>query len=46
MDRKNMREICWTFYTTCAAQMKAQYGVTIKEVKLPDGFDLIETDYK
>ncbi len=47
MDRKEMRRTTWSFYNNSGAQMSAKYGtVAIPEVELPEGFDLIETDYK
>ncbi|MCM1356065.1 MAG: GLPGLI family protein [Staphylococcus sp.] len=47
MDRKEMRRMTWTFYNHSGAQMAAQLGVSgVPEISLPEGFDLIETDYK
>lgn len=46
-DRKDMRRITWDFYNHSSAQMSAAYGTPLTpEVELPEGFDLIETDYK
>ncbi len=42
-----MRQTTWTFYKNSSAQMSAEFGTsTMPEVELPEGFDLIETDYK
>lgn len=47
MDRKEMLRTTWTFYNNSSAQMSAQFGTAaMPEVILPEGFDLIETDYK
>lgn len=46
-ERKEMRRTTWAFYHNSSAQMSAAYGSTVMpEVELPEGFDLIETDYK
>lgn len=44
--RKEMLALQWHFYNTSAAQMNAQYGISMPDDPLPDRFDLIETDYK
>ncbi len=47
MNRKEMRQTIWNFYKSSNAQMSAAYGITnLPDYDLPDGFDLIETDYK
>ena len=47
MSRKEMRQTTWTFYKNSSAQMSAEFGTSaMPEVELPEGFDLIETDYK
>ncbi|WP_347294188.1 GLPGLI family protein [uncultured Duncaniella sp.] len=47
MDRKEMRRTTWAFYKNSSAQMSAEFGTSaMPEVELPEGFDLIETDYK
>lgn len=46
-DRKEMRRMTWQFYHNSSSQMAAEYGITgMKDEELPEGFDLIETDYK
>ncbi len=46
MNRKEMRRTAWSFYNNSSAQMSAEYGITsMPDDALPDGFDLIETDY-
>ena len=40
-----MLTLQWHFYNTSSAQMNAQYGISMPNSPLPDGFDLIETDY-
>lgn len=44
--RKDMLSLQWTFYNNSGAQMNAAYGTSWHDVPLPEGFDLIETDYK
>lgn len=47
MDRKEMRRTTWNFYNNSSAQMSAEFGTAaMSEATLPEGFDLIETDYK
>lgn len=46
VKRKDMLELQWTFYNNSGAQMNAEFGTSMQEVQLPEGFDLIETDYK
>lgn len=45
-DRKQMLLTTWDFYNNSAAQMNAQFGISMTDDPLPEGFDLIETDYK
>lgn len=45
--RKELRKITWSFYNHSSAQMAAAFGTSaMPETVLPEGFDLIETDYK
>lgn len=44
--REDMLNLQWTFYNHSAAQMNAEYGTSMQEIPLPEGFDLIETDYR
>lgn len=44
--RKDMLSLQWSFYNNSSAQMNAAYGTSMQEDPLPEGFDLIETDYK
>lgn len=46
VNRKDMLNLQWTFYNNSGAQMNAEFGVYMKDEPLPEGFDLIETDYK
>lgn len=46
VNRKEMLELQWTFYNNSAAQMNAMFGISMTDNPLPEGFDLIETDYK
>lgn len=46
IKRKDMLKLQWTFYNNSGAQMNAGFGTSMHEVQLPEGFDLIETDYK
>ena len=46
VKRKDMLELQWTFYNNSGAQMNAEFGTSMQEIQLPEGFDLIETDYK
>lgn len=46
MKRKDMLKLQWIFYNNSGAQMNAEYGLSLRDAPLPDGFDLIETDYK
>lgn len=46
VNRKDMLNLEWTFYNNSGAQMNAEFGISIKDEPLPEGFDLIETDYK
>ena len=47
MDRRKMRQTTWKLYNNSGALMSAEFGTTtIPEIELPEGFDLIETDYK
>ena len=46
VKRKEMLHLQWTFYNNSSAQMNAEFGTSMPEYLLPDGFDLIETDYK
>ena len=44
--RKDMLKLQWYFYNNSASQMNAEYGISMSDDPLPDGFDLIESDYK
>lgn len=46
MKRKDMLNLQWKFYNNSGAQMNAEFGVSMPEIALPKGFDLIETDYR
>ena len=46
VKRKDMLKLQWTFYNNSGAQMNAEFGTSMQEIQLPEGFDLIETDYK
>lgn len=46
VKRKDMLNLQWTFYNHSGAQMNAEFGISMKDEPLPEGFDLIETDYK
>ena len=46
MKRKDMLSLQWKFYNNSGAQMQAEFGITAHDDPLPEGFDLIETDYR
>lgn len=46
VSRKDMLKLQWTFYNSSGTQMNAQFGISMPDHQLPEGFDLIETDYK
>lgn len=46
IKRKEMLQLQWTFYNNSATQMNTMFGISMTDNPLPQGFDLIETDYK
>ena len=46
VKRKDMLKLQWTFYNNSGASMNAEYGISMPDDPLPDGFDIIETDYR